>query len=149
MKIRLCYLVPFFLLLSCKHSSNPITDLSKENYDEIGELKLKGVVYDLYSPLFPQYHGYGIVRINIVQSNMEFYDPRNRLDEYLLLIKNKKAELYQPTALFTIGDTIEVDMQNKRIIYFSKLVNKLQSYEPRIYDKIFYEHIDERDQQKL
>jgi hypothetical protein len=71
------------------------------------------------------------------------------LDEYLLLIKNKKAELYQPTALLTIGDTIEVDMQNKRIIYFSKLTNKLESYEPRIYDKIFYEHIDERDQQKL
>ena len=99
MKIRLCYLVPFFLLLSCKHSSNPITDLSKENYDEIGELKLKGVVYDLYSPLFPQYHGYGIVRINIVQSNMEFYDPRNRLDEYLLLIKNKKAELQKRSVI--------------------------------------------------
>ena len=56
-------------------------------------LKLIGVVeaVDLsYTP-----NGFGVVKVNIIESNKEYYDPRKDLEYYYCIIKDRKAEFYQ------------------------------------------------------
>lgn len=65
-------------------------------------------------------NGFDIVKVRIISTNKEYYDPRGQYKNYYCLIKNGYAELYQGTPLdCLIGDIVEVDTK-KRIFTVHK-----------------------------
>ena len=88
-------------------------DYQKEKeIDKIGledlNLKLTGVVVSVdYGDNF---HSYGIIRLKVINSNIQEYDPRGKLQYYFCVIKNGMAEIYYHTPVSnTIGDTMQFD----------------------------------------
>jgi len=69
------------------------------------------------------YNGYGIITIEILNSNVNEYDPRDTVDYYYCIIKGKIAELYDHTTGILIGDTLNVDTK-KRLISTGKKGNE-------------------------
>jgi len=63
------------------------------------------------------YHGYGIIRLKIISSNIKDYDPRSKQEYYFCIIKNGMAEIYDHTPTKLKQDTL---------IYNTKL--KLRAY---------------------
>lgn len=126
-----------------------ITKISNTNYDVIKNLELSGVVTELYEPGFPKFHGFGIIRLEVLETNIDYYDPRGSKDRYLLLIKDGQSELYEEITLMQVGDTIDIDLKKLKLSYYSKKLKQNISYEPGIYGKSFFDHIQSEHQQKL
>tara|TARA_R110002072_G_scaffold260722_3_gene419222 strand:- start:400 stop:855 length:456 start_codon:yes stop_codon:yes gene_type:complete len=116
-------LLIFILFISCDFfysDKEGRTEVSWLDFRGIENLELKGVVYSLNDKIGNGYHGRGIVRVNIIESNMDFYDPREKQANYYCLIKKGKAEIYDThVSSFKIGDTIIIDSKNK-LLYFSQ-----------------------------
>src|SRR5690554_6831108 len=70
--------------------------VDKDNFRGIENLYLIGVVTSTEKVVnkWQGYHGRGIIRINIIKSNMEKYDPRNKQVNYYCILKGRKAEVY-------------------------------------------------------
>ena len=52
------------------------------------------------------YHGYGIIRLKIISSNIKDYDPRSKQEYYFCIIKNGMAEIYDHTPTKLKQDTL-------------------------------------------
>jgi len=78
-------------------------------------LQLVGLIDTIYEG--NNYHGYEIIRLKIISSNIKDYDPRSKQEYYFCIIKNGMAEIYDHTPTKLKQDTL---------IYNTKL--KLRAY---------------------
>ncbi len=62
------------------------------------------------------YHGYGIIRVKIINSNIQEYDPRSQQEFYFCIIKSGIAEIYTHTFVTKV-DTITINTKGKTISY--------------------------------
>ena len=142
------YLFLGFLIISAC-SGEVKQPLSDFDYPEIQDLKLTGVITDIRVPKFPAFHSYGVVSMDILESNVEFYDPRPKNERYLAVIKGCKSEFYIYTSAKSIGDTLYIDVASNEIKYYSKIFNKDITGELYIYQKSFFDFIEDHNFQKL
>ncbi len=98
--------------------SNETTD--EEYYNQIG-LKLDGIVTNQKSIDYG--HGYSIVTMNIINSNLITYDQRKNLNAHLGVINNKKANIVFNSTV-RIGDSIVIDVRNYKIFRKGKLISE-------------------------
>ncbi|AZQ44947.1 hypothetical protein [Nonlabens ponticola] len=145
---KLKSIVLFLLMCLCSCNGESIKELSDAHYEEIRDIQLTAVVTDIDDPWQP-FHGFGLISLEIIDSNTEMYDPRPHFDEYLFILKKDQMELYQSLSLLSIGDTVKVDMPNKKIRYFLNEYNRVEEFTPQLYDEPFYHYFIERDLQKL
>lgn len=139
------------LLLSCdnfKADKYGKWAVAKDNFQGIDSLRLKGVVYELNSNI-RGFHGRGIIRLDIIETNIDFYDPRDKQANYYLIIKDGKAEVYEIISLhLNVGDTIYVDANSRRLSIKSNA-----QYIPRrrigIGPRQFFRRIQERGYQEF
>lgn len=84
----------------------------KAALEDLG-LRLKGVVESVDDG--DNFHGYGIVRLRVIYSNIKTYDPRSKLSYYFCVIKDSVAEVYDHTSSRTtlVGDTLIYDTKKK------------------------------------
>lgn len=136
-------LLPFFsliILISCENKEQ------SEYFDSL-DLELTGIVQsiDLPSP----YNGFGILKVSVIKSNFNQYDPRESKEHYYCIIRNGQAELYQ-FALYDceIGDSIEVSTKDRLFLVHKKTGKTIQK-EMILYDNDkFYDYI-KKNHQKL
>jgi hypothetical protein len=92
--------------------------IDKQTLKEL-DLQLTGVV-DSVDKL-NGYNGTGIIRLKILTSNIDNYDPRNKLEYYYCIIKNGIAELYDGNANECFkGDTLKINTKTKIISWMNK-----------------------------
>ena len=145
-KIIIISIVAFFAI-SC--NSDDRIEVPKYNYQEIENLELTGVVESLYHQRAPSFHGMGIVSLDVVNSNLNHYDPIECQSNYLIRIKKSKAELYIATGTLQIGDTIKIDLSNESLTYNSSVKEEIIEFKPSIYDSSFFRYIERKGYQKL
>ncbi|HEV7780854.1 MAG TPA: hypothetical protein VGO58_06290 [Chitinophagaceae bacterium] len=96
----------FFFADKQKKEKNSLDDLEKM------DLVLTGKVVTVYE--LPSSNGFGVVRVDVIKSNITYYDPRSDYENYYCLIKNNMAELYQQGVQNCYkGDTIEVNARKR------------------------------------
>jgi len=107
-------------------------------------LVLTGIVESVDLSYIP--NGFGVVKVNVIKSNINYYDPRNDHKYYYCLIKNSQAEFYQH-ALYEceIGDTIEVNTRER--IFIIRNDGKRIQEEIILYDNDkFYDYVRQKHQ---
>jgi hypothetical protein len=144
------------LFFYCMFLSNCSKKINKENnnkieknWDDLSDinLKMKGVVYFVNNKIGNGYHGRGIVRINLIESNLKSYDPRNKQLNYYCIVNNGKAELYDNHVSYAeIGDTIEINTNEKTIKWLNKEKSNL-IYSLSIGEIQFFDFIKENKHQ--
>ncbi|WP_310992894.1 hypothetical protein [Aequorivita marina] len=151
MKKLLITLTSVFLFSSCNffsHNNEKKTTVDKFDFKELKNLKLTGIVYSIEDGIGNGYHGRGIVRVNIIESNIHYYDPRDVQQNYYCLIKNNTAEIYGTSASYVnIGDTIVIDVNSKVLNYFNK--KKTGKVKIWIGPSSFFKMIKEKGYQKF
>ena len=99
------------------------TEKDSEYYQKTN-LKFSGIVKKV-KPLTSYGHGYGVIHINLSNSNKELYDPRDTLDRFLGVVKNEKADLvFNRISEIQIGDSIDFNIQDFMIYRNGKLIRK-------------------------
>lgn len=94
------------------------------DFQGVENLEMKGIVYSINDTIGNGFHGRGIVRLNILETNLDYYDPREEQANYYCIIKNGKAEVYDThVSSFKIGDTIIIDSMNE-LLYYSRYGEK-------------------------
>jgi hypothetical protein len=87
----------------------------KNEIDKVGledlNLQLIGVIESVDKG--NNYHGYGIIRLKIISSNIQEYDPRGKQEFYFCIIKNGVAEIYDHTSVIFKKDTLVYDTKAK------------------------------------
>ncbi len=103
----LLFLITTFFYLSCVRV-NP----------DPPDLKLEGVVEKVEK--IHGFNGTGIIRIKITNSNVDYYDPRNKNEAYYCIIKNGYAEIYDGHAFSIMeNDKIILDTEKDEIIWIN------------------------------
>jgi predicted NUDIX family phosphoesterase len=118
--ITIIFSIFLTVLFSCKFfKGNGINVVDRDDFRGIENLYLVGVVDSIQRVInkMEGYHGRGIIRVNIIKSNINEYDPRNRQVNYYCIIKNGKAEIYEHPGRLKKGDTITLDVKERKIIY--------------------------------
>jgi hypothetical protein len=96
----------FFTLENQKQ--NKIEEVGLEDLN----LQLTGIIDTIDEG--DNYHGYGIIRVKIISSNVEEYDPRSKQEFYFCIIKNGMAEIYDHTPTnYSKGDTLMYNTKEK------------------------------------
>lgn len=137
----------FLAFYTCKTDNRKEVD--QYDYSGIESLKLKGVINDLYKPKFPAFHGYGVLYLDIIESNIKDYDPTEYQANYLVRIKGQKAELFCSFDFFEIGDTIKIDIPNKSMRYYSRTIKNYYKFKPDIYDRSLFDYLEENGYLRL
>ncbi|SCC63844.1 hypothetical protein GA0116948_12512 [Chitinophaga costaii] len=77
------------------------------------DLELTGIVENVDNG--DNFHGYGIIRLKIINSNIQAYDPRGKLQYYFCIIKDGIAEVYDHASSSNtfIGDTLVYNTREK------------------------------------
>lgn len=89
--------------------------VKRNDFRGIQNLELKGVIFSVNNDKeITGDHGRRIIRLKIIETNMDEYDPRNKQANYYCIIKNGKAEIYE-TLGGNIGDSIVLNIPMKRI----------------------------------
>lgn len=107
-------------MLSCEFfKGNGLNVVDKDDFNGIENLYLVGIVDSIQQVLnkMEGYHGRGIIRVNIIKSNMDEYDPRNKQANYYCIIKKSKAEIYEHPGGLKKGDTVILDIKRRKITY--------------------------------
>ena len=111
--------IKWFIVLALFAFAIGICNSIKENkedkkyFDELN-LKVTGVVesVDLTYPGV-----FGVIKASILESNIDFYDPRKSRQYYYCLIKNKQVEFYQYDLYeCAVGDTISVNTRRRSFL---------------------------------
>ncbi len=144
------YIILLILNFHCNEIVGTARSVSEFNYPEIENLKLEATVSDTDRLINCQCHGWGIVYLDVLESNVGYYMPNDSLENYFLKINYKKAELYTYVGDMEIGDTVKVNMRAERELWIYNLrKNKVRNYSPRIYGKRFYEYVKSNNYGKL
>lgn len=96
---------------------------SREYYKKVN-LNLTGKVTEI-RPLTKYGHDFGVIAIDVSQSNIDFYDERKNLDKHLGVIKNKKADLvFSGISRILVGDSLVLNIQNYKVYRNGKLITE-------------------------
>ncbi len=129
-------------------SNDKLIEVERDNYTGIENLELTGVISDIRKPNFP-FHGFAIIDVNVIDSNVANYDPRKIQANYLCLIKDSVMELYTGVDFMSINDTIKLDLSEKGLSYFDNNTKEFYTYFPSIHDRTFHDYIKKHGMQKL
>ena len=145
------FLILVLVFTGCQkrvHQSNK-TEKDWNDFSDL-DIELKGVVYSVNNNINNgNFHGRGIILVNIIESNTESYDPRDKQLNYYCIIKNNKAELYDNHVDNTsVGDTIFLSTKNQTIRWNNKNKEK-QIYSISIGEVSFFDYIIEKKLQKF
>lgn len=130
MKYSIIICVFFIFLIStfsCNfHRRDGLNAVDRDDFRDIENLYLVGVVYSTQKVenKMHGYHGRGIVRVNVIRSSMDAYDPRNSQANYYCIIKEGKAEIYEHPGNLNKGDTIILDVKKRKMTYHYNQLNK-------------------------
>ena len=83
------------------------------------KLHLVGTIYDVDPVDHGYYHGFGIIRVRILSSNIQSYDVSQNKYFYCT-IKDGKAEIYDHASRDMIGDTLTIDTERQSIKWVGK-----------------------------
>lgn len=151
MKKLLIALTLIFFFSSCNfftHNNEEKATVDEFDFQELKNLKLTGIVYSIDDGIGNGYHGRGIIRVNIVESNINYYDPRDVQQNYYCIIKNNAAEIYGTSASYVnVGDTILIDGSSKVLNYYNK--KKMGKVKMWIGPPSFFKMIKKRGYQKF
>ena len=150
--IAIVFSVFLILLFSCNFfSGNGINVVERDDFRGIENLYLVGAVDSIQQIInkLEGYHGKGIIRVNIVKSNMDEYDPRNQQANYYCIIKNGEAEIYEHPGRLKKGDTITLDVGKRKIIYHHSNENLGGLCNIWISPASFFDFIKKKEYQKL
>jgi|GEM_PF-2730544 len=138
----------FLLVANCEPStSDPIKNFS---FPEIDHLKLVGVITETDDLERASVHGYGIISMGIIESNVDFYNPRKTNSRYYISIDGDRAELYIYVGTKRAGDTVKIDMTAAKEFWYKNVRTKeTLNYSPRLYNKKLHEFIDKNKLSKL
>src|SRR5690606_4332492 len=130
-----------------------IVRVNVRNFTGIENLELTGIVYSyqFVRNKFQGYGGRGILRVDIIESNMGEYDPRDKQANYFCIIKDGKAEIYGwwPTDLKK-GDTLRLNIPERTMSFFTvDGKNDMVLKDIWIGDVNFYNYIKEKGYQEL
>jgi hypothetical protein len=109
-------------------------------------LQMVGVVDSVDKAIDGHYHGFGIIWLQIISSNIKEYHPPADQKFYYCIIKNSKAEIYGHASATSKGDTLVIDTKAKLI---STLRNGKKEEEGPITihaSKSYYEYIQKYHQ---
>lgn len=137
------------LPLACNIPSR-IDPYSSFSFPEIEHLRLKGKVTDVRMPS-RGFHGHGVIAVEIIESNIRFYDPRQKKDRYPMVIKENEAELYIYRHNIEIGDTLRIVTDSiHQISYRSgRMDGKQYQGGIALHEKRFFDYIEKKGLQKL
>ncbi len=112
--------------------------------DKVGlqdlNLQLTGVVENVDNGA--NYHGYGIIRLRIINSNIQEYDPRTKQEFYFCVIKNGMAEIYEHTFVSKV-DTVTIDTKKKLMSYIENGKREIGSISINA-DENYYNYIRQK-----
>jgi hypothetical protein len=152
MQNSLKFIIICLVFTGCIRRVNTSAKIEKDWEDFSGvHIKMKGVVYFVNNNINKgNFHGRGITRINILETNTKSYDPRGKQLNYYCIIKNNnKAELYDNHADETsIGDTIEIDTDEKTIKWLNSNKSK-QIYSISNGEIEFFDYVKENNLQEF
>jgi hypothetical protein len=117
---------------------------SNRYFDELN-LQLKGKVLAIDIP--QGYNGFGVVKVKILETNKDYYDPRNDARNYYCVIKDGIAEIYQH-GVFNCqpGDVVIVDVK-RRIFTIQKPNGATDIQDIVLYtSEFFYKYIKKHHQ---
>jgi len=116
---------------------------------DIKDLKLRGEIYEVLENI-GNYHSTGILRVNIIETNIEFYDPRDKQANYYCIIKNGQAEVYESELTGTKkGDTILIDIKKGATRIVNALVEKDEKKATIIYPRSFFDFLKRKSYQEI
>lgn len=152
-KITLVFMV--IGLLSCFPKKGKVSNSISESKKEMGwrdfsglDLNMTGVVTFVNKEI-RGYHARGIFRMNIIDSNINHYDPRDVQENYYCIIKDGEAEVYDNNVYeIEIGDTIQIDT-NKQLIKWLNKSAEGRMYSISVGEVGFFRYIKENNLQGL
>jgi len=120
-----------------------------KDFRGIENLKLTGEVYEVVDNI-GNYHGTGILRVNIIETNIEYYDPRDHQANYYCIIKNGKAELYvKGVSDIKPNDSILVNISEEKSIVFNSKRNYNRQLSFIVYPRRFFDFIKRKGYQEI
>lgn len=144
-------------LTSCFLKKGNSTKTSHDQKIEMGwrdfsglDLNMTGVVTFVNKDVRGgNFHGRGIFRINILNSNIDYYDPRDIQKNYYCVIKDGKAEVYDNHVFeMEIGDTVQIDTKEQLIKWLNKSADG-RMYSISVGEVSFFSYIKENNLQGL
>lgn len=126
-----------------------LKEVERYDYNGIQNLKLQGEVTEIVRDVGRAYHGTGIIRINVITSNVDTYDPREYQANYICIIKNDKAEFYSNIPYYAqVGDLIEIDIPNN-MAHIIDEGGKKHKIGLSIYGRDFFDYVSAKKYQKI
>ena len=126
-----------------------LIEVEINDFRGIKDLMLTGEVYEVLDNI-GNYHSRGILRVNIIETNIEFYDPRDKQANYYCIIKNGQAEVYESDlAKVAVGDTIFIDVNNRVTRIYNSSTNKNRRFGTRIYPRSFFDFLKRKGYQEI
>ena len=120
-----------------------------KDFRGIENLKLTGEVYEVVDNI-GNYHGTGILRVNVIETNIEYYDPRDHQANYYCIIKNGKAEIYiNNLSKVTVGDTISINIPEKIARVYNIGTGKNRRLATIVYPRRFFDFIKRKGYQEI
>lgn len=123
--IRFVIIIIGMLVLFMFQMKSGIKDSETDSeYYQKTNLKFNGIVKKV-KPLASYKHDYGVILIDLGESNIEHYDPRENLDRFLGIIKEGKVDLvFNQISNVKIGDSIDFCVQEFKIYRKGKLIRE-------------------------
>lgn len=126
-----------------------LKEVERYDYHGIQNLKLQGEITELVRDVGRAYHGTGIIRIKVITSNVNTYDPREYQANYICIIKKDKAEFYSNIPYYAqVGDLIEIDIPNN-IAHVIDEGGKKHKIGLSIYGRDFFDYVSAKSYQKI
>jgi hypothetical protein len=110
------FLIAFFCLAFIFYCDVTCKDNEEKRMAKDLKLNLRGIVTSKNEEVRGK--GYGIVYVDVIESNIANYDMRGK-EPYFCYIKDKKAIFYVYSRWVMVGDTINL-RSNSNIVYNSK-----------------------------
>jgi|SRR5690625_707888 len=126
-----------------------LIEVEINDFRGIKDLMLTGEVYEVLDNI-GNYHSTGILRVNIIDSNIELYDPRDKQANYYCIIKNGQAEVYESELTGTKkGDTILIDIKKGATRIVNALSKKDEKKATIIYPRNFFDFLKRKGYQEI
>lgn len=135
--------IPVLIIFIIWKESSDAAD-QREYFSSL-HINLKGVVTYVDAP--NGFNAFGVVGLDLIQSNIKEFDQRNERGNYYCLIKNNKAEIYQwECRECAVGDTVLINTDNSLFEFYganhAKINLPLMLYDNRS----FWEYVEKNYQ---
>jgi|SRR5690554_3720382 len=157
LKILLVLVLIFLIVFNLFMFKDDIFYRPNDNLEEVGvrnfkgieNLKLIGEIYEVLDDI-GNYNSTGILRVRLIESNIKYYDPRDKQANYYCIIKNGKAEIYE-SELSDIkkGDIIHVNIAKGATQIYITTKEKFEKKATIIYPRRFFDFIKRKGYQEI